>query len=328
MLFQRQLRSQFGLMWCIILYDLVYNDNTKQSVVLKLNNDGNILSETAKKLDMYQKEVKFYRDISSLLNINVPKCFHIINTDINQGILLENLLEYKGEFNCDLNNNIKNLFTVIKEICSMHLRFSFKTPNDVIESMKNLNTVKEITYYSKLIKTRYSKFRDNVEYILSKDSLEIFDKIKSNFEFIGNELSIYPLSFCHGDYKSPNIFYKDNNEIIILDWQYIHLGKGVSDLVFLLVESIDFDEILCNTVKQLYYNLYFESDPSYNYNQYEYEFNLSLCMFPFFVCVWFNSEEIDKLLDSTFPLRFIRNLEKYYKYYLKDFNFEKKIIND
>ena len=185
-----------------------------------------------------------------------------------------------------------------------------------------------MAYYSKLIKTRYSKFRDNVEYILSKDSLEIFDKIKSNFEFIGNELSIYPLSFCHGDYKSPNIFYKDNNEIIILDWQYIHLGKGVSDLVFLLVESIDFDEILCNTVKQLYYNLYFESDPSYNYNQYEYEFNLSLCMFPFFVCVWFNSEEIDKLLDSTFPLRFIRNLEKYYKYYLKDFNFEKKIIND
>lgn len=315
-----------GYICNIDLYDLIYNDNTKQSVVLKLNNDGNVLSETAKKLDMYQKEVKFYRDISRGLNINVPKCFHIINTEKNQGMLLENLLYYKGEFDCNLNNNIKHLFTVIKEICSLHLRFKFETSNNVIESMKGLNTVKEITHYYELVKVRYLKFRENVKYILTNDSLAIFDKIKSNFEFIGNELSLYPLSFCHGDYKSPNIFYKKDNEIVILDWQYIHLGKGVSDLVFLLVESIDFDEKLCNTIRHLYYKLYSETNSSYSYKQFEYEFNLSLCMFPFFVCVWFNSEEIDKLIDSTFPLRFLRNLDKYYQYYLKDFNIKKTKI--
>jgi len=312
-----------GYICNIYLYDLIYNDNTKQSVVLKLNNDGNALSETAKKLDMYQKEVKFYKDISRGLNVNVPKCFHIINTQKDQGMLLENLLEYKGKFDCNLNSDIKQLFTVIKEICSMHLRFKFETANDVIESMKGLTTVKEITHYYELVRVRYSKFRENVKYIVTDNSLEIFDKIKSNFEFIGDELSLYPLSFCHGDYKSPNIFYKENGEIVILDWQYIHLGKGVSDLVFLLVESINFDVNLCNIIRQLYYKLYSEIDSSYSYKQFEYEFNLSLCMFPFFVCVWFNSEEIDKLIDSTFPFRFIRNLEKYYQYYLVDFNFKK-----
>ena len=311
-----------GYICNIDLYDLIYNDNTKQSVVLKLNNDGNVLSETAKKLDMYQKEVTFYRDIASVLNVNVPKCFHIINTQKNQGVLLENLLDYKGEFDCNLNNNINLLFIVIKELCNMHLRFKFETPNEVIKSMKGLSTVKEITHYYELVKVRYSKFRENMKFILTNDSLAIFDKIKANFEFIGNELSLYPLNFCHGDYKSPNIFYKEDNEIVILDWQYIHLGKGVSDLVFLLVESIDFDENLCNTIRHLYYKLYSETNSSYSYNQFEYDFNLSLCMFPFFVCIWFNSEEIDKLIDSTFPLRFIRNLEKYYQYYLKDFNFK------
>ena len=312
-----------GYICNIDLYDLIYNDNRKQSVVLKLNNDGNILSETAKKLDMYQKEVKFYRNISNLLNVNVPKCFHIINTEDNQGMLLENLLDYKGEFNCNLNNNTTKLFIVIKELCNMHLRFKFETSNEVIESMKDLSRVKEINHYFDLVKMRYAKFRENIKLILTNDSLEIFDKIKCNYEFIGNELSLYPLNFCHGDYKSPNIFYKENNEIVILDWQYIHLGKGVSDLVFLLVESIDFNKDLCNTIRHIYYKLYSESNPSYSFEQFEYEFNLSLCMFPFFVCVWFNSEEIDKLIDSTFPLRFIRNLEKYYQYYLKDFNFKK-----
>ena len=113
---------------------------------------------------------------------------------------------------------------------------------------------------------------------------------------------------------------KNDDTILILDWQYIHLGKGVSDLVFLLVESVDFDEKLCDTLKYLYYKLYSEKYPKYEYHQYEKEFNLSLCMFPFFVCVWFNSEDLDKLIDSTFPLRFLRNIEKYYKYYLADFN--------
>ena len=87
-----------GYICNIDLYDIIYNDNSKQSVVLKLNNDGNVLSETAKKLNMYQKEVKFYSDISRVLNINVPKCFYIINTKENQGMLLENLLDYKGGF--------------------------------------------------------------------------------------------------------------------------------------------------------------------------------------------------------------------------------------
>ena len=41
------------------------------------------------------------KDISNVLNINVPKCFHIINTQENQGMLLENLLDYKGIGNPD-----------------------------------------------------------------------------------------------------------------------------------------------------------------------------------------------------------------------------------
>ena len=54
-------------------------------------------------------------------------------------------------------------------------------------------------------------------------------------------LSSFPLSLCNGDLKSPNIFYKDFLEPYFLDWQYTHMGKGISDIVFLLVESINFD---------------------------------------------------------------------------------------
>ena len=89
-------------------------------------------------------------------------------------------------------------------------------------------------------------------------------------------------------------------------------------MVFLLVESIKFDVNLVSIVEKYYYRLLIESGLDYNYNTYLLEFKASLCMFPFFVCVWFNSEDSEKLLDKVFPMRFMKNLLLYYDYYLDD----------
>ena len=35
-----------------------------------------------------------------------------------------------------------------------------------------------------------------------------------------------------------------------------------------------------------------------------------------FLYVWFNSEDNDKLLDPVFPIRFMKNLLKYYSHYI------------
>ena len=71
--------------------------------------------------------------------------------------------------------------------------------------------------------------------LLTPNNKRILTHIHNNFQQIIDESSTFPLTFCHGDLKSPNIFYKDNTEPYFLDWQYVHLNKGVSDIVFLLV---------------------------------------------------------------------------------------------
>lgn len=38
--------------------------------------------------------------------------------------------------------------------------------------------------------------------------------------------------------------------------------------------------------------------------------------FSIFVMVWFNSEDQDKLIDKLFPIKFMKNVLEYYKYYL------------
>jgi thiamine kinase-like enzyme len=197
----------------------------------------------------------------------------------------------------------------------MHNKFYFENSNNIIDSMKPLLTINKITYFSELVNNRFDKFMQKNSILLTENNKFNMEYIYQNFQKILDEASEFPLSFCHGDLKSPNIFYKDNITPYFLDWQYIHLNKGISDIVFLLVESIDFDKFTVDIVINYYYKLILEQRKC-SYEEYLKDFRNALCIFPFFVCIWFNSEDNDKLLDQVFPLKFMKNLLKYYDFYL------------
>jgi beta-phosphoglucomutase-like phosphatase (HAD superfamily)/NDP-sugar pyrophosphorylase family protein len=304
-------------------YKLIYTDNEYENIVLKISNLDNELSKTAVQLNMYKNESYFYEHISPVISnsnniIKIPKNYGTIINDDKDGILLENLNKYPGTFNLDLNKNISLLLRVVKDLYKMHSKFYFESEDSVIDCMKPLLTVNKINYYSELIVKRFDKFISKNSQFISESNKFILMSIYTNFKKITNLVSEYPLSFCHGDLKSPNIFYRNDTEPHYLDWQYIHLNKGVSDIIFLLVESIKFNEITANIVEKYYYKMISEYRKDYSYTEYLKEFKLCLCIFPFFVCVWFNSEDSEKLLDKVFPLRFMKNLLMYYDYYLSE----------
>lgn len=276
---------------------------------------------------MYKNEGYFYEKIANYLKVNIPKSYGIIKTEDDKiGIILEDLFKYQGKFDINLNKDINNLLNVVKNLFNMHYSFYFKNESEIIDAMKPLKTVKDITHYKNLVEERFDLFLEKNKLFLTEKNVKIMKNINNNFDKILSRLSNFPLNFCHGDLKSPNIFYKNNNEPYFLDWQYIHLNKGVSDLVFLLVESLNFDENICLIVEKYYYQLILENNIDYNYDEYINDFKTALCMFPFFVCVWFNSEEQEKLIDKVFPIKFMKNLLKYYDYYLNDeyFNIKNK----
>ena len=295
-------------------YHIEYVNGNSENIVLKISNFDNELSNTAVKLNMYENETYFYDKISHLIN-NTPKYFGSFKDNKKDAILLEDLNKYSGSFNINLNTNIYLLLNVVKHIHDIHKTFHFETSDDVIPNMQYLKKTNEIEYFKELINKRYETFEKNVKYILSNNEKNIIKKIYDNINKIYDEASCFPLNFCHGDLKSPNIFYKNNTEPIFLDWQYIHLNKGVSDIVFLLVESIEFDIMIVELVVNFYYKLQNETHPI-SYDTYMNDFKNALSIFPFFVCVWFNSESGDKLLDPIFPIKFMKNVMKYYNHYL------------
>jgi len=307
-----------GYICDILCYDITFNNLKKDTIILKISNLNNELSKTATKLDMYNLETYFYEHLSNIISsfINVPKSFGTITDGEKKGIIMENLKNYSGEFNIDLSKNIRLLLKVINNIYKLHHTFFFNNENEITDLVKPLKTPNKITYYSELIKNRFDKFILKNTLFLTTEEKNILTNIYQNFDKIQNELSEYPLSLCHGDLKSPNIFYKGNKNPIFLDWQYLQLNKGVSDISFLMIESIPFEPNTCNLVLNYYFQLINECNIKISREEYLKDFKNSICNFPYFVCIWFNSEDSDKLLDKSFPLRFMKNLLNYYKYYL------------
>jgi len=297
---------------------LILNDSV-ENIVIKIENEENELSNVARKINLYSNEIYFYEKISNIVNLGVPKFYCSFVIDNKKTILLENLNNYKGNFNLNLNKNIDLILSVVKNISDMHNRFYFKNEEEIIPIMKNVFNIKEIKYYKELVNIRFKKFLKNNSMLLTSKEKNILNNIYNNYSLLIDKSGNFPLNFCHGDLKSPNIFYKVNSQKtvtpIFLDWQYIHLNKGVSDIVFLLVESTNFNEDCINLVLKYYYN---KSIMYENLDDLMFDFKLSLCIFPFFVMVWFNSENRDNLLDKVFPIKFMKNTLKFYNKFLDD----------
>ena len=209
----------------------------------------------------------------------------------------------------------------------MHNRFYYKNKEEITPIMKDLLNINEITYYKELVNKRFEIFLKLNDFLLTDIEKCILEKVFNNYTSIIDIAGRFPLNFCHGDLKSPNIFYKKAGENIIpifLDWQYIHFNKGISDIVFLLVESTNFDEELIDIIIKYYYK---KSIMYENIKDLLYDFKISLCIFPFFVMIWFNSENRDNLLDKIFPINFMKNTLKFYKKFLDDEFFDSVKLN-
>jgi beta-phosphoglucomutase-like phosphatase (HAD superfamily) len=313
-LYNNSLKDEFGYISSVYSYSITEIDNNIYDIIIKKpNNNNNVLNNVAKKIDLYNNELIFYKYYYEKVKdyLNIPKYYNYYKNDDNISLILENLNNYTGSFNINLNNNIDILLKVIKNIAKLHINNIY---NNEEEIPKDIKKIKDFKYYNILIKERYLKFLELNNKLLSNDVYKIMNNIYVNYENKLEELSLYPLNLCHGDVKSPNIYYKYNKEPYFIDWQYINLNKGISDIVFLLCESINFDINIYEIVINYYYLQIKDKNIYKDYSEYLKYVKLSFESFPFFVCIWFNTEDSNELIDKSFPLRFMKNYIKYLEY--------------
>jgi len=310
-----------GFISDVINIELYTEDNIINCIAKMENCNDNCLSEMSNKLDLYSREYYFYKYISHITPIKTPKCYGLIYDETknkNIGILLENINDNNHKLNLNLNSeDICVSFKVIESLALMHSKFWNKNTSEFFNLKKNNDKLFN-PFWGDFISSKWTEFKTKWCYILTYTQLEIGEYIVKNFSRIQQNLSDTNLTLCHGDVKSANIFYKildnKNYEPIFIDWQYITNGKGVQDLVFLMIESFDLDKmkIYKNLFKEYYYVKLLENGVSYSKNDYYNDFETASYYFPFFVSIWFGTIPEDNLIDKNFPYEFIKKTFNFY----------------
>lgn len=312
----------------VVRVDLVLkNGNTIQCVAKLQSETVSNLSDMAVELGLYQREHYFYESIRDHVRLNAPRFYGTIRNENMEpcGVLLEYLPSPEFQLGLDLEKEPLDLtLCLVRKIASHHARFWGKDLRQSFPQLSKNNDPSFFPGWGEYVRTRWPSFQERWKTILSHRQLEMGTSIVQSFDKIQQHLSKEPLTLCHGDVKSPNIFFRQK-EPYFIDWQYIIAGKGVQDLVFLMIESFSIAHIsnIGNVLKDYYYiTLLEEGVCNYSREDYEKDFQAAICYFPFFVSMWFGTTPSSQLIDPNFPFFFIQKLFSFMDQYLNPSVFE------
>ena len=296
-------------------------DKTSISCVFKrANTQQNNLSMMADKLGLYEREYYFYESIAPHVNINIPICYGIIrDDDFKQiGILLEDV---SGKCDLNLNLNTSSIDVTLKlvdEIAKMHSYFHNKQLTTVFERLHKNDSTLFQPFWNEFIGERVGGFISKWDMVLNEKTAGIVRLISEKYTKIQQKLSTGGLTLCHGDFKSPNIFYAKDNTPTLIDWQYVVEGKGVQDIIFLMIESFESEHIheWYSIIVNYYYKKRVEYGCTYARKDFDEDITYAICYFPTLVAIWFGTIDQDELLDKNFPYFFIKKYVYFLEHYV------------
>lgn len=253
--------------------------------------DSKSESEIVKQLGLVPREVKFYHQYYHLISalLPVPKIYGLFHTHI----FMQDIRNGTYPNTDDLQTNIQ----IIRYLVQLH--------KNTLTTRISAERYKDLPFLS-ILESRFSLFLEKINKLVPLTKQNEYKKIYEQRNKISEYLSTPPFSIVHGDVKRTNMI-QTEREIYFIDWQYMRLGKGISDLVFFLVESVNPHSPFVPVLLREYTK---KMNISYD-SSFLRSLLLSLYGFPFFVMVWFGSEEVRALKDPTFPIRFRKNFDAY-----------------
>lgn len=310
----------------VIKVDILLNDDKLIKTILKKENKiENNLSLMVKNLKLYEREYFLYENIYNYLNINIPKFYGIIRDDeLNRiGVILENINNNNFSLNMDLNKqSIEIILIYVSHISNMHIKFMDKNLTEKFNGLYKQNSPElNNLFFIHFIRDNLEKFINKWNFLLNDKLINKLKLIANKYDKIQNKLSEGLLTLCHGDFKSPNIFYcLSTNEPYLIDWQYICEGKGIQDIIFFMIESFESEVIknYYNIIIDYYYSKIINSNIEYNKIHYYNDISYSISYFPMLVALWFGNINQDELIDKNFPFIFIKKFIYFVDNYLDD----------
>lgn len=185
-------------------------------------------------LGMFESEVRFYREIASVVGVRVPECFLAEITPSGTRIELEDLSSWQAG---------GDPVSVAELLRGLHDRWES-------EAAARWPWLRRAGLAADLIGGLYDRewpalaARKSLPAAVHDLGSSLVGKVAAAERA---EAAITPYILVHGDASGLNVRTSPDGELAFLDWEDVRLGPGVSDLAWLLVSTVEpgaWDEVI------------------------------------------------------------------------------------
>jgi len=196
------------------------------SVVIKFPSELEENKNFASGFGAYEREIRFYRELSATSPLRVPECYYNIMDKKNGDYIL--VLEDAGSWTPG--DQLKGLtdnqtISAVKAISGFH-GYWWDSPE--LEKLRwmpeqNLDLINSF-------QDNWENFSEEHKEILSGDDTSAGDLIARSGRKILDLTMVSPRTIIHYDFRADNMMFKDKDEIMILDWQLAIRSFGAFDM--------------------------------------------------------------------------------------------------
>ena len=214
---------------CQIRYER--NGNGPASVVVKLEPEGESSQQVVRDMRLFEREVRFYREVAPLAPIRIPTLFFGGYDERGGALVLEDLghLEARNQI-----HGLRNLEAIAA--ARMIARFQARLWNSAA-----LDAFEWMPLHEDSVTTGYAEHWEGFTQVyglrIGSEAIALGTRLRDSLDWIRHEVTTRPVTVIHGDYRADNLFFGQagsKDEVIAIDWAFCTRALGALDPARLL----------------------------------------------------------------------------------------------
>jgi hypothetical protein len=230
-----------GIFGEIVRVTLVGEPGLPASLIAKFPTTDPANRPTGDALGIYEREVRFFRDIAPITPLRVPHAY-VADFDAATGayvLLLEDLARF------EMGDQVRGVTAgqaerIVDGLVTLHAAWWERTELHALDWLPTAADPMYLAAVPPIYAAGLPVLERDWESRVGSDAVALAGRIAPKFADVMGRLADAPNTFLHTDTRLDNFFF-DEGEPIFIDWQLAVRGRGPADVAYLIGSSMNVD---------------------------------------------------------------------------------------
>lgn len=235
-----------------LTYDGAHGAPPSMIVKMPTTNDGN--REIGNLFQFYEREARFYEEVASSIEIRVPTCYYRVMDVANDEhlLLLEDMAIGATAGDEVVGCTIAQAEAAINVLAKHHASWWENPRLDKLDWMPFVNAPVHQSAQNSY-QQAWGPYCEFFGGELSPYQHNAGERMQDKIIDLLNHYEPEPRTIIHGDYRLDNLFFdhKDGSPVAAIDWQISSKGRGIFDVAYFIISSLEPDVRKANEMRLL-----------------------------------------------------------------------------